>query len=143
MKRILFIIIMLMLASCTTGGSVDPEQANKLSVVFMEALKNQDYDTALDMADEDFFAVRTREEWRAYFGQINAVMGERQTLKVKTAMNDAKYSGNFYMFEYVTKYENGLGKEKLTLAQMINSDDPPRVFTYRFESSKLPKLNLR
>ncbi len=143
MKKILLIIIMLMLAACTTGGAVNPGQANKLSAAFMEALKNHDYDTALSMVDKDFFIARARDEWVAYFEQVKNVMGERQNLRVKSSINDAKYSGNFYMYEFVSTYENGLGKELLTLVQKINSDDPPRVFAYRFDSSKIPKLNMQ
>ena len=57
------------------------------------------------------------------------------TLKHKLA--DDRLTGTFFMFQFATKYENGLGKVMITMIQKINTDEPLKIFGYKIDSSKL------
>lgn len=145
MKRffsVAFIGLFLLLGACDTSPPPDQGVADKIAENFMNALNKHDYDLALSMVSDEFFDTRSRGEWIAYFKDVAGIMGEMTSMHLKNKLDDTRLSGTFYIYEYRTKYEHGLGKELITMIHKINTGDAPlKIFSYKIESSKLEKLN--
>lgn len=133
----------LLLAGCSGGGDASnvemQDEASRTAEFFVNAVNAGDYDSAFTACHKDFFESRDEEQWIEYFKSIQAVLGKRTGTRLKQKISDSRLSGAFHRYEYSSQFENGLGKEIVTLVQKINTDEPPRVFAYKIESSKIPE----
>lgn len=131
-----------LLSACENTPPPEKHVADKLAKDFMVALHKQDYDAAFSMVSDEFYSTRSRAEWEDYFREVASILGKNETMRLKNSLNDTRFSGQFFMYEYVTKYENGLGKELITMIHKINTGNAPlKIFSYKIDSSKLVKLN--
>ncbi|MDH5544319.1 MAG: hypothetical protein OEZ43_01935 [Gammaproteobacteria bacterium] len=138
----LMFVLVLVLGACNNTPPPEDAVADKLAKDFMQALQAQDYETLYSLVNDEFFSVKGRSEWDKYFQDVSGIMGKMESFRLKNKLNDMRFSGQFYMYEYVTKYENGLGKEMITIIHKINTgNEPLRIFSYKMDSSKLAKLH--
>lgn len=143
MKRVIFILLVVLLSACGNNPAPDEGQADRLVNGFVKALQAQDYDTAFSMVDQEaFFAAHSRADWQQYFSEMYGALGKVESSRLKNKLNDTRFSGTFFMYEYVNKHENGLSKELITIVHKINTGNAPlKIFSYKVDSSKLQKLN--
>ena len=144
MKRIVGSIIFLMsilLTGCEQGVVPETSEADAIARNFIKAIESKDYESMMAMVDDEFFGARSKQEWIAYLTEKDKIMGKMISYRLKTSTNDTRFSGTFYLYEYITKYENGLGKEIITMIHKINTNEPLKIFAYKIDSSKLQKLN--
>jgi len=137
LKALFVSFLLAVLSACSFSDARDDEAA-QLIEAYVNAVNNQDYDTALGMVSEEFLMERGREGWIEHYKNVHEVLGKVTNLKLKQKISDARYSARFYMYQYANKYENGLAKELITVVQMINNDEPLKIGGHKIESSKLP-----
>lgn len=141
-KGFLLIAMFAVVTACELGAPPPADDAAKqIAQQFFDALHKGDYEQVFALSSEELFLSRGKEEWKTYFKKVEATMGPLQSYNLKEPFVSTRYSGTFYMYEYRSKFENGLGKELITMVHQINSDVPLRVSGYKIESSKLPELH--
>ena len=140
-KTALIGLMITTLVGCGAQTFAPDEDANKMAEEYVTAVKAGDYDTAFTMVSDEFFSVRSKERWTEYYQAIKEHMGPVISVKLKRKHVDTRLTGQFYMYQFSIKHENGFTKEMITFIQRINSDDPLKVLAHKIDSSKLAKIN--
>jgi len=141
MKLILVTLISAMLFGCGAQEFAPEEDANKMAEEFVTAVKAQNYDQAFLLVSDEFYAHRARDQWESYYRAISEHMGPVISIKPTRKHVDSRLTGQFYMYQFSIKHENGFTKEMITFIQKINSDEPLKVLAHKIDSSKLAKIN--
>lgn len=142
MKRIfantLSLALLLSILTACGFNEAHDDVATKLVDEYIAAVHAKNYDKALSLVSDEFLAQRGgRDQWIAYFKEVDAKLGDVTKVKLKRTLSDARLSAHFYMYEYTNTYENGFAKELITIVQKINTDDPLKIGGHKYESSKL------
>lgn len=140
MKKILPLLFLaffgLFAAGCESHGPKE-QAAEKMGQDFLKAIQAGDYTTAFSYCDKEFFNTRAPDQWIEYFNDLKKTFGNFQSMHLKQKLTDNRYSGRFFMYQYATKYDNGLATEMVTMIEKINSKDPILIAGYKIDSSKL------
>jgi len=140
-KLIIVMLFSVFLLGCGAQTFAPDEDANKMAEEFITAVNAGDYDSAFELVSDDFFAFRSREKWKEYYTVIAEHMGPVISVKPTRKHVDSRLTGQFYMYQFSIKHENGFTKEMVTFIQKINSDEPLQVLAHKIDSSKLAKIN--
>jgi len=84
--------------------------------------------------------VRSKDGWQRLYASIDAKLGKVVRMDMKHKVADDRLTARFYMYQFNSKYENGLAKETVTMLQKFNSDEPFLIYAHKIESSKLPGI---
>ena len=147
MKNTLNAIILLtsafLLTACMQGKVASDEEGKKLAEDYLTLISKGDYETAFTYVSEDFFKLRPREGWIAYYDAVKKEMGPITSIKLLQKLVDDRFSGRFYIYQFYLEHKNGPTKEMITMIQKINSDEPLHIFAHKIESKKLAEINSR
>ena len=140
-KTVLVGLLITLLVGCGAQTFAPDEDANKMAEEYLVAVKARDYDKAFTMVSDEFFSHRPKDSWMEYYQAISDHMGPVISVKLKRKHVDSRLTGQFYMYQFSIKHENGFTKEMVTFIQKINSDEPLKVLAHKIDSSKLAKIN--
>ena len=132
-----------MLIVACQAPSMPDNQAEAMTRQFIDNVNAAEYDKAFELVGPDFFHIRAKDEWIAYYKAVKETMGPVISIKLSRKLTDDRLSGRFYMYQYSIKHKNGFTKEMVTMIQKINSNDPVKITAHKIESSKLLKINQR
>lgn len=135
--KVIFSTFLLTLMSACSFSDARDEEAAQLIEAYVNAVNDQDYEKALSMVSDEFLQERGHDGWIEYYKKVHNTLGKVTKVKLKKKLSDARYSARFYMFQYANTYENGLGKELITVVQRINTDEPLKIGAHKYDSSKL------
>lgn len=71
----------------------------------MNAIKNEDYEFVLKQYPESFFAREPSEAWIEKLKRIVAERGPMHSFELKKSQADTRFSGKFYILEYMAIYD--------------------------------------
>lgn len=129
------LVVLAWLTACTPSAPSD-EVVEQKGQQFFTALKNDQFDQALDMYSKEFFAMRPREEWKALLQKLRKDLGPMQSFELKRKQSDLRYSGAFFIFEYSTMYGTEKAWETVTFFTPVNSEEV-RVFGHHIKTKGL------
>ena len=134
---ILAALLLVAVAGCKKGPDVTEEAGLKLTQDYLAAIQAGNFDDAFRMCAPEFFGVRSPEEWKAYFLDVQQQMGKFEKVTLQEKMDDTRLSGRFLLFQYSTKYEKGYTKDSITIIDKINTSQPLKIFGHKIESGHL------
>lgn len=111
-----------LLAACEEQGPSEM-QVEKIGTQYFEAIKNKNFDQAVNLYAEEIFATRSRDQWHADLETNAKTMGDLQRYELKNAQSDTRFSGKFYILEYKTFYTKDIAWEILTMVNPVNSNE--------------------
>lgn len=83
------------------SNSIVTEKAERL----FEAIKAQDYDLVIKQYPESFFARQPSEAWIEKLKRIAVDRGPMRSYTLKKSQADTRFSGKFYILEYMAVYD--------------------------------------
>ncbi len=142
-KLIFTLVLSIVLLGCTSQTFAPEEEANKMAEMFIQSVNSGNYDAAFALVTDDFFSYRAKEQWQEYYKEIAEHMGPVISVKQTRKHVDSRLTGQFYMYQFSIKHENGFTKEMVTFIQKINTEEPLKVLAHKIDSSKLAKINAK
>ena len=133
-------LAIILLTACQ-GQDPSKDFAQKLARDFIDSVNSGNYDQAFQSTEDQFFAIRPRDRWIAYYKAIKNELGPVISIKLSQSLTDDRFSGRFYMYQFSIKHEKGFTKEMVTMIKKINSNDPLKISGHKIDSSKLRKIN--
>lgn len=110
-------------------GCLSPDKSlgEKVTMLYYEAFKKNDYDTILNLYSKDFYKTTPQNEWKDTLLKVKNKLGnilnyELISWKIKR-YRGIGIGGIYYNFVYNVKYSNYLATEKITLYQLNNNDE--------------------
>jgi len=143
MKYVWFMLCgacLISLSGCDSQKVATDEEAQALATSYLSAVHNGEYDKAFQFCSDDFFNVRSQDGWKRFYTSIDAKLGKIVRMDMKDKVADDRLTARFYMYQFNSKYENGLAKETVTMLQKFNSQEPFMIYAHKIESSKLPGI---
>ncbi len=122
MKRLLFVLpLLLMLAGCLTQADQE-EEAGKIVEQVHQAFASGDWDSILPLYDKKFFADKSPESWKQQLDDMRARLGKLRNIEPTFQQKDPRFSGEYYLFGSLLRFEHGNLRETLTIFRGINAD---------------------
>jgi len=140
-KNIVALLFLLALTACSFPDTSQDKAAEEMAVDYLTAIKQGDFNRAFAYCSDEFFGSRDKDGWIQYFAEVKSQLGEVKTIKLKRHLIDERLTGRFFMFQFSNKYENGYGKEMITLIMKDEADGQVKIFGHKIDSSKLSKVN--
>jgi hypothetical protein len=131
---LLLLLIAISLVACERGAS--EAEVEKISNQFFEALKSGHPDQALDLCSEDFFVVRSRQQWLNYLKMVRETLGSMQSYTLSKKQSDSRFSGRFYLYHYRNLYAKEPAWEILTLFSPVDSNEI-KIIGYKIKAKGL------
>lgn len=125
-----------LLQGCTKEATA--VQVTPMVEAYFAAWKSKDYDKMMTFYAKEFFDIYTREDWLAHLQEVNTVMGELQTVKMKRSEVSTVFSGRRFTYEYSNRYANGAAKELVIVFQSVK-DHEIKIQIHKIESSILKR----
>ncbi len=117
MKRLMIwtgVCTVLLLTGCLTQANQQAE-ANQIVTKMHAAIQAQDWDAALTLYGDDFFAGHSKKNWRATLVSMPARLGKLVEIKPGFAQKDPRFGGDFYIYGFRLFFERGVVRETLTV----------------------------
>jgi len=108
----------LLLAGCFGGDRQD--EAAKLASRMNTAIQKQDWDAAMSLYDDKFFAAVSRKLWRDKLEALPKRFGLLSDIKLTFAQNNPRFGNNHYIFGYQLNYQHGVVDETITIVDVGN-----------------------
>ena len=114
MKKVLSVFLLLSLliaglSSCSDNQRSSNKVRNSVVIekaeILMNAIKDQDYDLVLKQYPESFFAREPSEAWVEKLKRIAVDRGPMRSFELKKSQADTRFSGKFYILEYMAVYD--------------------------------------
>jgi hypothetical protein len=135
LKQILLVLLITISSvACERGAS--EAKVEKVSNQFFEELKNGHLDQALDLCSDDFFVVRSRQQWLDYLKMVRETIGSMQSYTLSKKQSDSRFSGRFYLYHYRNLYAREPAWEVLTLLSPVDSDEI-KIIGYKIKAKGL------
>lgn len=112
------------------------EEAQDVVRKFQAAFNAENYNLAMTLYGEEFFQVRSRDDWEAKLRQAREKLGELETSRLSETQINTVYSGRQFLFVFENKYRNGNTSETMVLLQPVDSPDI-KIVMHKFDSSVL------
>jgi len=122
-RNFILIFTITLLLACTPRGDTDTKAAVNIGTRFYEAMKQGNMEQVLDYYSDEFFAMRSREQWRSYLEDINKKVGTLQSYKLAKLNADTRYRGKFFILEYQNIHSHGKSWETLTLVHQVKTNE--------------------
>lgn len=113
-----------------TGPSA--EYAAQMGNDYLGARVQKDNAKTFEYYADDFFNMRSREQWQGYLNEINTKLGDLQKFELLNKQKDVRYSGTFYFLQYKTTYAHGSARELITLMQPVEGG-ALKIFAHKIE----------
>ena len=123
-----------LLAGCSK--EVEEEAVVPIVNEFFSAIKQKDYDKAMTFYSDDFFNMRSHDDWRAYLQEVQGKLGDLQQVKLKRKQTSTVLSGRRFIFIFSNQYEKARTKETVIFFQQVTSDDI-KIQVHKIESKAL------
>ncbi|MDQ6988158.1 MAG: hypothetical protein Q9M25_10180 [Mariprofundaceae bacterium] len=104
----------MLLAGCLTQANQQGE-ADKIVAKMHAAIQTGDWDSALALYGDDFFAGRGKENWRETLASMPVRLGKLVEIKPSFAQKDPRFGGDFYIYGFRLFFERGVVRETLTV----------------------------
>lgn len=137
-RLVALFVLVIMLSACEQDRS--PEMAADTLSGFISAIKNKDFDKAIDYYDDHFFDLMPREVWLARLQEVNEKLGELERVQVGDERVNTTFYGKRFIYMLHTTYSNGPATETLVLEQEPPPSDQVRIVSHKIESSKLSPM---
>ncbi len=140
MKYVWFMLCvacLVLLSGCDSQEIASDADAQALATNYLNAVHNGEYEKAFQYCSDDFFNVRSKDGWQRLHRSVETKLGKIVRMDMKHKVADDRLTARFYMYQFNSKYENGLAKETVTMLQKFNSDEPFLIYAHKIESSKL------
>jgi len=131
---------LILLGGCDSGDVATDAEAQALATNYLNAVHNGEYEKAFQFCSDDFINMRSKAGWQQFYAEIDAKLGKIVRMDMKHKVADDRLTARFYMYQFNSKYENGLAKETITMLQKFNSQEPFMIYAHKIESSKLPGI---
>jgi len=112
----------LLLTGCLTQANQQAE-ANQIVAKMHTAIQAQDWDTALTLYGDDFFAGHSKENWRETLASMQTRLGKLVEIKSSFAQKDPRFGGDFYIYGFRLFFEHGVVRETLTVFTGIDREE--------------------
>jgi hypothetical protein len=129
------LILSTMVMACSMKDS-GVEQVKAMSEELYAALKQQDYDKALSLYSDDFFAMHPRDNWKAFLGEVHEKLGNLKRFRVDESQVDTIFSGRRFLYVFVVEYERGNTTDTVVFKKKVDEDEI-RIVQHQVESSQL------
>ncbi len=136
-KHLISAAILLVIGACSLNEGVSTEDAKKIAEKYMLAMQAEDYKAAFAYYGKRFFNSLPREAWQERIAEVHTKLGKTTGYKLNHEHSDLRYSGSFFVFQYIVDYEHGRTKETLTLVKELDSDEGLKIFAHKIESKQL------
>lgn len=114
--------ILIVIAALAVGGCMydagDQGAASKLVAELHQDMQQQNWDGAMKLYGEEFFKQQSREGWRERLVSLGQLKEARQTFSQK----DPRYSGDFYIYSFKLRFEQGRADETITVFRPLDKD---------------------
>ena len=106
---LLAILLVSNLSSCegSSNRSINAVSNNAVTEkaeLLMNAIKDQDYDRVIKQYPDSFFTRQPSEAWVEKLKRITVERGPMQSFELKKSQADTRFSGKFYILEYMAIY---------------------------------------
>jgi len=106
---VLVALLTTLLFACDSGNRGVNESTNPIVVekaaALLEALKAEDYGLAIKQYPDSFFVKQTHEGWERKLKALGEERGNMQSYELKRSQADTRFSGKFFILEYMVIYE--------------------------------------
>ncbi|MDX8391782.1 MAG: hypothetical protein R8K53_04345 [Mariprofundaceae bacterium] len=110
-----------LLAGCLTQANQQGE-ANKIVAKMHVAVQAGDWDSALALYGDDFFAGHGKAAWRQTLASLPVRLGKLTEIKPIFAQKDPRFGGDFYIYGFRLVFERGILHETLTIFTGLERD---------------------
>lgn len=122
MKKVYFILILILLVSIATSGcgiSSDKAAAENVAAKFFEAVRSKDFDTAITFYSPKFFELNPNVDWLKVLKGVNNKLGDLETYKLVgwhiNRYHGITENGTYCELKYEVSYSKYPATETLTL----------------------------
>lgn len=106
---LLYSLLIAALVACDSSQRSSNKVSNSVVIekadALMHAIKDQDYDLVLKQYPESFFAREPSEAWVEKLKRIAVDRGPMHSFELKKSQADTRFSGKFYILEYMAVYD--------------------------------------
>ena len=106
---LLFSLLIAGLVACDDSQRSSNKVSNMIVIekaeTLMNAIKDQNYDLVLKQYPESFFAREPSEAWVEKLKRIAVDRGPMHSFELKKSQADTRFSGKFYILEYMAVYD--------------------------------------
>jgi len=120
-KNVVAMLLLLFLASCS-NTPMESGRAEQMLAAFHSAWEKGNVDDMLSLYDSSFLVSQGRDAWRKKLVAYSSRLGRLKTIRQSSSQVDARFSGDYYIYQFRLGFEGGVLRETITLYTKLNQD---------------------